>query len=88
LAIRPGEVVSRSEIYERLWPEMLSNPDSSSNPYDRQISDHKRKIAVQIRKAIKGKAEIDPAQIKNLIRTRRKIGYMLDLKREEVYVLT
>jgi DNA-binding response OmpR family regulator len=53
---RPGEVVSRNEIYDRLWPEMLSNPDSSSNPYDRQISDHKRKIATQIQKAVKGKA--------------------------------
>jgi DNA-binding winged helix-turn-helix (wHTH) protein len=80
----PGKVVSRSEIYERLWPEILLNPDSSSNPYDRQISDHKRKIAVQIKKAIKGKAEIDSDQIKNLIKTRRKVGYMLDLKREEV----
>jgi len=86
LAIRPGEVVSRSEIYEHLWPESPSNPDYSSNPYDRQISDHKRKIAVQTKKAVKGKAEIDPDQIKNLIRTRRKVGYMLDLKREEVCI--
>jgi DNA-binding winged helix-turn-helix (wHTH) protein len=88
LGKRPGEVVNRNEIYDRLWPEMLSNPDSSSNPYDRQISDHKRKIATQIQKAVKGKAEIKPERIKTLIRTRRRVGYVLDRKREEIYVLT
>ena len=86
LGKRPGEVITRDEIYAHLWPE-ISNPNASSNPYDRQISDHKRKITTQIKKAIKGKTAIDSYQIKNLIKTRRKVGYMLDLKRQEICIL-
>jgi helicase len=37
---------------------------------------------------VEGKAEIKPERIKNLIRTRRRVGYMLDRKREEICVLT
>jgi len=43
LAQWPGEVVTRDEIYSHLWPDH-SNPHGSGKPYDRQISDHKRKI--------------------------------------------
>lgn len=86
LAKRPGEVITKDEMYSHLWPD-LSNPGSSSNPYDRQILDHKRKITTQIKKALKGKTEIPPEEIKNLIKTRRKVGYMLNLKYEEVFFL-
>jgi len=56
-------------------------------PSDRQISDHKRKITTQIKKALKGKAEITLEEIKNLIKTRRKVGYVLNLNYEEVFML-
>jgi len=50
LAKRPGEVVTKDEIYAHLWPEFSNS--GKSNPYDRQISDHKRKLTTQIMKAI------------------------------------
>jgi len=86
LAKRPGEVVTRDEIYAHLWPD-LSNPGSSSNPYDRQVSDHKRKITTQIKKALKGKTDADLSQIKDMIHTKRKVGYVLNVKYEEVFLL-
>ena len=86
LAQRPGEVITKDEMYSHLWPD-LSNPGSSSNPYDRQISDHKRKITTQIKKALKGKAEITLEETKDLIKTKRKVGYVLNLNYEEVFML-
>ncbi|RJR42795.1 MAG: DEAD/DEAH box helicase [Desulfobacteraceae bacterium] len=86
LAKRPGQVVTRDDTYAHLWPE-FSNGGGSSTPYDRQISDHKRKIATQIRKAMEGKTGIDRDDMKNLIKTRRKVGYMLNLKNEEVFLI-
>ncbi len=68
--------MTRDEIYAHLWPD-LSDPTSSSNPYDRQISDHKRKITTQIEEALKGKIEITLEEIKNLIETKRKVGICL-----------
>lgn len=86
LAQRPGEVITKDEMYSHLWPN-LSNPSNSSNPYDRQISDHKRKITTQIKKALKGKTEIPLEEIKDLIKTKRKVGYVFNLKNEEVSLL-
>jgi DNA-binding response OmpR family regulator len=82
LAKRPGEVVSRKEIYARLWPE-----SDSFGPYEHQISDHKIRILRQIKKALVGKTGVDPTSIKGLIKTVRKVGYKLDLKREDIRIL-
>jgi len=79
-------VVTRDEIYPHLWAD-LSNPASSFNPYDRQVSDHKRKITTQIKKALKGKTDADLSQIKDMIHTKRKVGYVLNVKYEEVFLL-
>ena len=84
LAKRPGDVVIRDEIYGHLWTD-LSNPASSSNPYDRQISDYKRKITTQIKKALKGKTEITLEEIKNLIKRKRKVGHMSDLRESALF---
>ncbi|MFH1349339.1 MAG: winged helix-turn-helix domain-containing protein [Pseudomonadota bacterium] len=86
LAKRPGEVVTKDEIYAHLWPD-FTNPGTSSNPYDRQISDHKRKITTQIQKGLEGKIETSPKKIKNLVKTVRKVGYVLNFKREGVFFL-
>lgn len=40
LARRPLEIVTRSEIYNHLWPECRLSL-SSARPYERQITDHK-----------------------------------------------
>ena len=85
LAKRPGEVITREEIYTQLWPEFISAGDSPS-PYDRQISDHKRKITTGIKRAIKGKKGLETARVKDLIKTRRKVGYMLDIDPGDVYL--
>lgn len=54
LAKRPGEVITKDEMYSHLWPD-FSNPGSSSDPYNRQISEHKQKITTQLKKPLKGK---------------------------------
>jgi len=86
LAKRPGQVVTRDEIYVHLWPEYAS-ADGSDHPYDRQISDHKRKITTQIKKAFKGKDGADPGKAAELIKTWRKVGYLLLAPREQVWFL-
>jgi len=86
LAKRPGQVVTRDEIYAHLWPEYASG-DGSDHPYDRQISDHKRKITLQIKRALKGKDGADSGQAAELIKTWRKVGYLLLAPREQVWFL-
>jgi hypothetical protein len=86
LAKRPGEVLTKDEIYSCLWPD-FSNPGNSSNPYDRQISDHKRKITTQLKKATMGKIEVTHEEIKNLIKTIRRVGYRLNLEQADVHHL-
>ncbi|MBW2084158.1 MAG: hypothetical protein JRI39_14070 [Deltaproteobacteria bacterium] len=44
-------------------------------------------ITTQIKKALKGKTDADPDQIKSLIKTKRKVGYVLNVKYEEVFLL-
>jgi helicase len=86
LANRPGEVITRDEIYSHLWPD-FSNPDASVNPYDRQISDHKRKIVYQIKKSTSAEDGASFDKINKLIKTMRKVGYVLNLKNEEAFLL-
>lgn len=86
LAGNPKAVITRAQIYERLWPESEGN-DDSSRPYEQQITDHKRKLLDGIRKVIKGFPGIDPAGLKNLIVTRPRMGYMLHLDRDDIVVL-
>ncbi len=86
LAGNPKAVITRAQIYERLWPESEGN-DDASRPYEQQITDHKRKLLDGIRKVIKGFPGIDPAGLKNMIVTRPRMGYMLNLDRENVAVL-
>jgi hypothetical protein len=86
LAKNTKMVVTRDEIYECLWPENEGN-DGVSRPYEQQITDHKRKLLAGIRKGIKGVAGIDRAALENLIFTRHRMGYMLNLDRKEIVVL-
>jgi len=86
LAGNPKSVITREQIYERLWPECEGN-DDSSRPYEQQITDHKRKLLGVIRKGIKEIPGIDPGELKNLIVTRPRMGYMLHLDREDIVVL-
>ena len=81
LSKRPGQIVTRDEIYSSLYPDS----PNSSRPYDRQTSDHKRKILIQIKKALKD--PLNPNELRNLIKTRRKVGYVLNIKQENVIIL-
>jgi len=76
LAEKPKQIVMRDEIYHRLWPGPM-NYDGSNKPYERQISDHKRRCVAQIKKGIVGKINLMPGDLENLILTRPKVGYML-----------
>jgi hypothetical protein len=78
--------VTRDEIYAHLWPEYASG-DASANPYDLQISDHKCKITLQVRKAVKHEEDSERAKADNLITIKGKIGYLLNLSRSEVFVI-
>ncbi|MDI9570296.1 MAG: helix-turn-helix domain-containing protein [Pseudomonadota bacterium] len=87
LAKRPKEIITRQELYDRLWPGEMSY-DGSNKPYERQISDHKRKLIAQIRRAVAGKIPIEPGELETLIFTRPKEGYMLSVGKEDVLLLT
>jgi DNA-binding winged helix-turn-helix (wHTH) protein len=86
LAKRPKEIITRQELYDRLWPGEMSY-DGNNKPYERQISDHKRKLIAQIRKGIAGKIEIGIGELETLIFTRPKVGYMLNVNKESVFIL-
>ena len=86
LTEKPKQIVTRDEIYRRLWPGPM-NYDGSNKPYDRQISDQKRRCVAQIKKGIADKIDITPGELDALIVTRPKVGYMLNLGQEEVLIL-
>jgi len=87
LAEKPKQIVARDEIYRHLWHGPM-NYDGSNKPYDRQISDHKRRCIAQIKKGIVGKIAAAPGELETLIFTRPKVGYMLNVGKEEVLILT
>ncbi len=86
LAQTPMEFVMREEIYSRLWPGEMDF-EGSNKPYERQITDHKRKLIAEIRKGIAGRVEIQEGEVESLIATRHKMGYMLNFARENVLIL-
>jgi len=86
LAEKPKQIVARDEIYRRLWPGPMKY-DGSNKPYERQISDHKRRCIAQIRKGIAGKIEVAPGELETLIFTRPKVGYMLNVNNDTVSIL-
>ena len=57
LAQTPGELVMREIIYRCLWPGEI-NFEGTKKPYERQITDKKRKLLDDIRKGIAGRVEI------------------------------
>lgn len=61
--------------------------DGSNKPYERQISDHKRRCIAQIKKGITGKIAIEPEELETLIFTRPKVGYMLNVGKEATLIL-
>ena len=86
LAQTPREFVMREEIYSRLWPGEMDY-EGSNKPYERQITDHKRKLIAEIRKGIADRLEIGAGEMETLIATRHKMGYMLNFARENVLIL-
>ena len=63
------------------------NYEGSDKPYERQISDHKRRLIAEIRKGITGRVEIAEGEMEALIATRHCMGYMLNFTREHVLIL-
>ena len=58
LAGKPKQIVAHDEICRRLWPGPMKY-DGSNKPYERQISNHKRRCIVQIKKGIAGKVAVE-----------------------------
>lgn len=52
LAKTPAEFVRREDIYNHLWPGKM-NYEGTNKPYERQISDHKCKLTVEIKKGVR-----------------------------------
>ena len=86
LAKTPAEFVERDKIYNHLWPGQ-ENYEGTNKPYERQISDHKRKLTSEIIKGITSKVAVAAEEVKALIITRQKLGYMLNLAKESVLVI-
>ena len=63
-----------------LWPGEI-NFEGTNKPYERQITDQKRK-------GIAGRVEIQEGEMESLIATRHKMGYMLNFDRENVLILS
>jgi len=87
LAQSPGELVMREVIYRCLWPGEI-NFEGTNKPYERQITDQKRKLLDDVRKGIAGRVAIREGEMESLIATRHKMGYMLNLDRKDVLVLS
>ena len=87
LAQTPGELVMREIIYRCLWPGEI-NFEGTNKPYERQITDQKRKLLDDIRKGIAGRVEIQKGEMESLIATRHKMGYMLNCDRGNVLILS
>ena len=77
----------REIIYRCLWPGEI-NFEGTNKPYERQITDQKRKLLDDIRKGIAGRVEIQEGEMESLIATRHKMGYMLNFDRENVLILS
>ena len=86
LAGSPGKLVTRVEIYDRIWAEGDGDGDKNSRPYDRQITDHKYRIIVGIKKAA-ASADNSSRDLHKLILSRFGSGYILNLPPEEVCLL-
>jgi len=86
LAVTPKVFVMREIIYNHLWQGEM-NYEGTNKPYEKQISDHKRKLIAELRKGMTGKAEIAAGEMEALISTRSKVGYMLNLAKENVLII-
>ena len=86
LAQTPRELVMRERSISCLWPGEI-NFEGTNKPYERQITDQKRKLLDEIRKGIAGRVEIREGEMESLIATRHKMGYMLNFDRENVLIL-
>ncbi|MBN1383240.1 MAG: hypothetical protein JXA41_16365 [Deltaproteobacteria bacterium] len=73
-------------IYRCLWPGDL-NYNGDNKPYESQISDQKRRGIAQLKKGLEGKIDLAPRELESLIVTIPKVGYMLNVGKEEVVVL-
>ena len=90
LAGSPGKLVTRAEIYDRIWAEGDGDGDDNTRPYDRQITDHKYRISAGIAKAAASAADAgSPArgEMRQLIVSRFGSGYILNLPPEEICIL-
>jgi len=86
LAKNPKQIVARNDIYRCLWPGDM-NYDGSNKPYESQISDNKRRSIAQIKKSLAGKITLAPGELETLIINRPKVGYMLNVGKENVVIL-
>jgi hypothetical protein len=87
LAQTPRKLVMREIIYRCLWPGEI-NFEGTNKPYERQITDQKRKLLDDIRKGIAGRVEIREGEMESLIATRHKMGYMLNRDWVKVLILS
>jgi hypothetical protein len=76
----------REIIYRCPWPGEIKF-EGTNKPYERQITDQKRKLLDDIRKGIAGRVEIREGGMESLIATRDRMGYMLNFDRENVLIL-
>lgn len=88
LADQPGRIVSKEELYNRLWGED-GRGGADHGPYEHQLADHKRKILAQIAKALEAQHAKKPKadKLRNLIIAKHRVGYCLNLSASEVRVV-
>lgn len=86
LARTPGKVVSRGDLYDAIYGG--ADGGKKEGPYERQLSYHKHKIQTEIRRAVKRQRAggITAGGLRNLIITRRGVGYQLNLDQGEISI--
>lgn len=79
LAEKPGEILTKQALYDRLWGA-VQDPDEF--PYEAQLRDHKRRVLDCIRRATAGK--VPDQEVRRLIETKARRGYLMALTPEEI----
>lgn len=86
LASRPSRLVTKDEIYDHLWPESEGRT-ADERSYERQIADHKRKLMTRLRALARSAPNLSQQEVEELILTKPRRGYLLNLGAHEVTIL-
>jgi DNA-binding winged helix-turn-helix (wHTH) protein len=87
LARHPGDVITRNEIYNMLWPQPMNENEQGVIVNDSQIDDHADNIRGPFKKLCGSDTGITPGEISALIETLKKVGFRLNIPQTEIRLI-